>query len=333
MADLNQIFDLIDSVKMYPFVVAYSGGKDSTVSLDILGRYVVERGLSSPVYVIYNETYLDPPPVRKWVYSHLEAVKKWASSNGYNFNVIIITPPEGKDFFTLMLDRGYALPIIRRHAPWCNKEMKTRPTDRFLREVMRKNGYNTLVYITGGRVTESSRRKKSLTNLGVVTPLSVVTREYVGRVYYLAPIYYLTDEKVLEYLRVNSPSIFGDSYEPLLELYKRYGEDGRKLRTGCWIYPQVKHDKFLEAYSKDHPEYKLVLEAREKIISISENPKYRTAISKNGNPSGRITPEGIREIAKILYNLLQTPVGQELMKDYLEAVPSLREKIIKLAQE
>jgi len=331
--DLSEIFDIIDRVKNYPFVVAYSGGKDSSTALDLLASYALERGLSSPVYIFYNEVWLDLPPIRKWVYSHLDVVKKWADANGFNFKVLITTPPEGKDFFSLVLDKGYALPVIRWHAPWCNKEMKTRPTDRLLKSIMKENNYDTIVYITGGRIAESSKRKRSLENFGVYSPLSVVNREYVGRTYYLSPIYNWEDEEVLEFLKTHSPSVFGDSYEPLLELYSRYGEDGKKLRTGCWICPQVSRDKFLEAYARDHPEYKVVIEAREKIISISENPKYRTAVSKNGYPAGRITPEGIKEIAKVLYNLLQTVVGKELMKDYLESVPSLKEKIVKLAQE
>lgn len=330
MPDLEKVFELIHKVRAFPFVIAYSGGKDSSVTLDIVARYADKYGLEAPIYVVYNETWLDPPPVRKWVYSHLEAVKRWAKQTGRDFKIIITTPPPGKDFFTLVLEKGYALPVIRWHAPWCNKEMKTRPTGRLLKKIMQENGYKTLVYVTGGRITESSRRKKSLRKLGVESPLSVTKKEYVGKVYYLAPIYDWKDEEVLTYLKENTPTIFGDSYIPLLNLYRRYGENGRKLRTGCWICPQVKRDKFLEAYAKDHPEYKIVLETRDKIINISENPKYRTAISKNGYPAGRITLEGRRLIAKYLYELIQTDVGQKLMKDYLEAVPSLMNLIYTL---
>ena len=321
---LRSLFSLIDKVRKYPFVVGFSGGKDSTTVLDIIGRYVSNRRVNTPVYVVYNETWLDPPPIRKWVYQHLEAVRKWSSRGGFNFNIIITTPPPGKDFFTLVLERGYALPVIRRHAPWCNKEMKTRPTGRLLKRIMKENGYQTMVYITGARVTESGKRRKSLEGLGVRSPLSVVKKEYVGKVYYLAPVYDWRDEDVFNYLRNHNPSIYGDRYDTLLNLYSKYGENGVKLRTGCWICPQVSRDKFLEAYAEDHPEYKLVLEAREKIIGISENPKYRTAISKNGYPAGRITLEGRKEIAKILLELIETDVGKELMRDYLDSVPSLK---------
>ena len=326
---MEEIFSLMDKVRTYPFVIGFSGGKDSSTVLDIIGRYISNRRVNTPVYVVYNETWLDPPPIRRWVHQHLEAVRNWSSENGFNFNIVITTPPPGKDFFTLVLERGYALPVIRSHAPWCNKEMKTRPTGRLLKQIMKENGYQNMVYITGARVKESGRRKKSLEGLGVRSPLSIVKKEYVGEVYYLAPIYNWGDEDVFRYLKTNNPSIFGDSYDTLLELYRKYGENG-KLRTGCWICPQVNRDKFMEAYSEKHPEYKIILEARRKIIDISENPRYRTAISKNGYPAGRITEEGRREIAKILLNLLDTDVGKELMGDYLKSVPSLKELIISL---
>lgn len=320
---LSKTFSLLDEVRIYPLVIMFSRGKDSTTVLDIIGRYAVTRGLETPVYIIYNE----------WVYSHLEVVKKWSTDNNIDFNVITITPPSKKDFFSLVLGKGYALPVVRRHAPWCNKEMKTRPTGRLLKQIMKEKNYENIVYITGGRITESGRRRKSLENLGVYSPLSKIKKEYVGEVYYLAPIYDWKDEDVFNYLRNHNPSIYGDRYDTLLKLYSKYGENGVKLRTGCWICPQVSRDKFLEAYAEERPEYKIVLEAREKIISISENPKYRTAVSKNGYPAGRINLEGRKQIAKVLFDLIKTDVGRELMRDYLDNVPEIKSLIISLAEK
>jgi len=324
---IARALELIDLVAGYPLAVAFSGGKDSTVALDLIGRYAVERKVER-VYVIYNETWLDPPIVRDWVYDHLLSVEQWAKRNNQPFKVLVITPPPGKDFFTLVLERGYALPVIRRHAPWCNKEMKTRPTARLLRRILREEGYDTLVYVTGSRITESPRRRKSLENLGVTQALKKVKMEYLGEVYFLAPVYDWSDEEVFEYLR-NNDSVYGDSFGPLLELYRRYGENGVKLRTGCWTCPQVPRDYFMEAYAREHPEYRAVLEARKKIIAISENPKYRTAISKNGHPAGRITEEGRRQIAEVLCRLLETRAGREMLADYLENVPRFRELLRK----
>ena len=307
------VFKLLDKVRNYPMFVMFSGGKDSTVVLDLIGRYVVKHGYDSDIYVVYNDVWLDPPPVREWVYSVLSYVKSWSN---YKFNVVVINPPRGKDFFTLMLERGWAAPVVRMHAPWCNKEMKTRPTARFIRRLMAVKGYRKVVYVVGARASESIRRRRSLRSLGAMEALRSIRMEYLGEVFFLAPIYNWLTWQVFKYMKEFKRSVFGFSFEPLLSLYK-YAVDGR-LRVGCWVCPQVSRDYFMEMYVRDHPEYKILLDVRKKIIEISENPKYRTAISKNGHPSGRLTIEGRKLIALELKKLLSTGIGRKVMKDYLK---------------
>ena len=135
LSRLVRVFDIFEKARKLelPWIIMYSGGKDSTLVLHLAASYALVMGLEKPVYVVYNESYLDPPPVRNWIYRHLSAVSEWSEETGIPFRVVVIEPPPGKDFFSLVFERGYAFPRVRRHAPWCTKEMKTRPTARFFR--------------------------------------------------------------------------------------------------------------------------------------------------------------------------------------------------------
>jgi 3''-phosphoadenosine 5''-phosphosulfate sulfotransferase (PAPS reductase)/FAD synthetase and related enzymes len=321
---VERAFELLSLVAHLPIVVCYSGGKDSTVVLDIVGRFAENHDVER-VFVVYNDVWLDYPVVRRWVYSHLEHVKLWSKLKRKPFEVLVVTPPKGKDFFTLVFEKGYALPTVRMYAPWCTKEMKTRPTARIIKQRLQELGYSTAVYVTGVRVYESVKRKHSIFKLGVTEPLKKLRIEYLGEVYYLALIFDWTDEDVFNYLKSNK-SVYGDSFEPLLDLYK-YASNG-KLRTGCWVCPLVLKDNFGHTYANVHKEYKVVLKARERLIEISENPMYRTAV-KGNYPAGRLNEEGKRKVAEVLCELLKTDVGREIMQDYITNVPTIKDLLVR----
>jgi 3'-phosphoadenosine 5'-phosphosulfate sulfotransferase (PAPS reductase)/FAD synthetase len=272
--------------------------------------------------------FLDPPPIRDWIMYHLGVVSKFSERNSLLIKTIVLPPPKGKDFFSLVLERGWSLPVFRGFAPWCVKEMKTRPTAKLIKKIIKENNFVEYAYATGVRARESIRRLRSAKRLGITDTVRRIKMEYIGEITHIAPIYWWTDEDVIEYLEENISNIFGGSYKPLLDLYKRHAVEGKRLRTGCWICPQVKDDYFLESYSKEHPEYRIILETRRRIIEISENPKYRTGPVKNGYPTGRITLEGRRLIALELKKLIETKIGYQVMKPYIDntGILSLIEK-------
>ena len=295
-----------------PWIINFSGGKDSTVVLHLALQYILEKGSNVKLHVIYNETYLDIPIIRNYVYKVFRKLKRFCKENSLNVELHIIEPPVGKDFFTLVIDRGWPLPRVYKHAPWCVKELKMRPTAKYLLS----RGMKNVIYITGLRFEESIKRRKSMENIGFNKPISLVEKEYLGKTIAVSPIFSWSSKDVFQFLRRNKPP-YMKSYRELIRLYSLYGSND-KLRTGCWTCTLINKDTMLNNLAKYNPEFGIVLDVKEEMRRISENPKYREKVSKNGFPKGKLTLEGRRQIISSLCKLLRSKVGVEILKPYIE---------------
>ena len=277
-----------------PFVLGFSGGKDSTTTLSLLIE-AMRRGVKiSKLYVAYADTLFEQPVLHK---EALEALESLKGIEGVE--PVVLKPAEGEDYVSMVVEKGYPVPAW--YFRWCVDRLKIRPMKRFMKAV------GNAVRVLGVRADESSSRMR--------TTLVKGERPAIihGESPTLRPIIEWTEADVVSYLR-SAKRWDGRSFSYLLDLYGYEIEDAcapnvfcpvkihvkegvtayTSVRFGCWLCTVVKRNKM--------PVDPLLEETREKLRAISDDPKNRIYI--NGKPR-KLTFEARKEIARLLLSVLE----------------------------
>ena len=241
----------------HPWVIGYSGGKDSTVitqltwmALDALP----ESKRKKAVYVITTDTLVENPIVANWVESSLETMKVSAKEQGLNIKPRLIKPALKDRFWVNLLGRGYPAP--RRGFRWCTDRLKIRPTNEFIKKAVNKFG--EVVLILGVRSDESADRAKNIKKYAMEGSKRSKHTSLVNCFVY-SPISDWSNEDVWMFLQKYENS-WNYSNEELLNLYQGATEDNEcpvvvdtstqscgSSRFGCWVCTLVTQDKSMTA--------------------------------------------------------------------------------------
>ena len=118
-----------------PWIVGYSGGKDSSACLQlmwqVLEKIKKENKKIKPLYVITTDTLVENPIVSLWVKTSLDLLKTKAKEKGLPVFPQLLTPNINETFWVNLIGKGYPAPNNKFR--WCTERMKIRPSDRFLR--------------------------------------------------------------------------------------------------------------------------------------------------------------------------------------------------------
>ncbi len=124
-----------------PWVVGYSGGKDSTATLQLIWNAIA--GLPSEkrrktVYVITTDTLVENPIVAMWVNNSLKQMELEAKVQGLPFEPHLLKPDFKETFWVSLIGKGYPAP--KGKFRWCTDRLKIHPSNRFIRNVVRVKG-------------------------------------------------------------------------------------------------------------------------------------------------------------------------------------------------
>jgi len=127
-----------------PWVVAYSGGKDSTMTVQIILETISRlKNHNKEVHVVYADTKVEPPPVVENATLFLRRIAEWAISNSLPVSTAVLAPPIHERSFVLMIGRGYLPPT--RYFRWCTDRLKVRPIKRYVRSLIKRYGASTVI--------------------------------------------------------------------------------------------------------------------------------------------------------------------------------------------
>src|ERR1035441_8331249 len=242
-----------------PWVVGYSGGKDSTATLQL--TWMALEGLPpekrhKPIYVISTDTQVENPVVAKWVENSLETMTQTATEKGLNVKPHRLTPAVQDTFWVNLIGKGYPAPRFKFR--WCTERLKINPSNAFVRDVVKENG--EAILILGVRKAESSgrnHRMKKFEAQRIREFLSPSTS--LANCFIYSPIENWSNDDVWLYL-MQYKNPWGYTNKDLLTMYQGASPDGEcplvldtttpscgDSRFGCWVCTLVDKDKSMNA--------------------------------------------------------------------------------------
>ena len=251
-----QTLYLSDSI---PWIVGYSGGKDSTATLQLIW-YALEqlpRELrNKTIHVINTDTLVESPIVSKWVQGSLDKMNQAALEKGLPIETHRLIPESNNTFWVNLLGRGYPFP--RKKFRWCTTRLKIQPVNAFIKSKIAEHG--EIILVLGTRKAESANRAKTMAYYEkkrvreLLSPNPTLANELV-----FSPLSEWTDNDVWAFL-MQYKNPWGLSNNDLLTLYRGATVDNEcplmieedlpscgKSRFGCWVCTMVEKDKSMEA--------------------------------------------------------------------------------------
>ena len=242
-----------------PWVIGYSGGKDSTAVTQLvwtaLSRLDPAKKNHKPVYVITTDTLVENPVVAAWVRSSLDAMRQESQRQQLPFFPELLEPPPNESFWVNLIGRGYPAP--RPGFRWCTERLKIKPTSRFIENTASRFG--EAILLIGARKAESATRSASLSRRQSLTKEGLTAHPDLVSTLVYAPIQDWSNDDVWTYLmRAQNP--WGTSNKDLMSIYRGATEDNEcpivvdtttpscgNSRFGCWVCTLVEQDKSMKA--------------------------------------------------------------------------------------
>jgi DNA sulfur modification protein DndC len=302
----HAVYDRLSVAVGLPWLVTFSGGKDSTTVLDLVYRFSQDNRVEFTV--LHNEELLKPPPIFNWVYRVLSEVAK------RGVRVVVTVPRD--DYLTVVFEKRYSPP-----GPafmWCTARFKERPTAKLVEEL----GWRKHALLTGVRMAESQRRLtyiKARCKIGDSCGEMYFIQKMTDSAIHIAPIVDWSDYEVVAYLKTHRQPWNGEDYSYLLN--KVYcGET--KIRTGCTLCTVVNRDLMLEMYAECHKDnrYLKATEVKKKLKDIGLDWNMRLYKSK------KLNYEGLRRVRELLIELFDA--FPELLAGYATFKPEVVEKYL-----
>ena len=281
-----------------PWVVAYSGGKDSTLLLQMTWEVLASLPSSArhrKIYVVGNDTLVESPLVVDHLRNTMEKIGAAATASGLPIETKITTPNIDQTFWVNVIGRGYIPPT--RNFRWCTDRMKIIPTNRLLERLVRS--HKRAVLLVGTRKSESRNRRRNMEKHGV-SGTTMSRHSTIPECRMFAPIAEFRDEDVWLTLIQRKPP-WGGTHRDLITLYRNAGggecplvltkEDAPSCGTssprfGCWTCTVVSKDRSLrgliDSGHEDTDFFEALYDFREWLVKLRENNSNRQRVRRNG---------------------------------------------------
>lgn len=333
-----------------PWVIGYSGGKDSSVVLQMIWYAI--RSLKPderihPIYVVASDTLVENPSISLRLLWIIKRLNELAIKHNMPLTAEIV-PPDLKDsFWVNLIGRGYPAPT--QQFRWCTERLKIRPITRAIEA--KRNKSDRLVIAVGTRFEESNTRKRVMEerrkNLESEFGGKITRHPELINTYVYSPIEELSTHDVWLYLLTTSAP--WDVEEPeeekedsrktdnelLYELYRDASGGECPLvitddtepcggsRFGCWTCTLVKRDTTAETlFERGQSWLKPLLDIRKKLTNTQppeEKKKYRDYKRRTGGVNfHRNNP------MEMVHGPYYLWFRKEVLKDVLEAQAQLR---------
>lgn len=328
--DTNNLSNLVEEIKsLYtsyklPWVIGYSGGKDSTTTLQLIWRALAELNpeqRTNQIYVITTDTLVETPVIVDFIKNNFLKIEEEAKKQNLPISTHKLSPAISDTFWVNLIGRGYPAPNSTFR--WCTDRMKIKPSNSFILEKVAEHG--EVILALGMRKGESQNRDKVIKNYEVQGyKLSRHSQLPGAWVYY--PIELFSSDDVWTYL-IQEKSPWGGDNRSLASLY-RSAQSGEcplviddttescgKSRFGCWTCTVVSKDKSMEAMIDSGEEWMTPLLDFRDWLSSTQNPEVKSEQREFKGRDGRVK---VSENGTLRYRTYKLEFSKAMLKRLLE---------------
>lgn len=353
----NTLQDLLDEIKFVyksdnrPWVIGYSGGKDSTVLTHLVYLMLnnlepVER--TKTVHIVSSDTLVENPLIKQYLDDMLHLLRKAAEKDKLPIVVKKVMPAADTTFWSNVIGRGFPTPRTNGTFRWCTDRLKIAPSGIYINEIIEKEKTEVVVLL-GVRKEESIARKRRIEGRELADRL-LNRHETIKQAFVYPAIVELTTDDVWKILMENSmKNAWGGDNGRIVELYS--GADGGECpfagfsckdaqpqtcgqsRFGCWVCTVVKEDKSLNGFIKTgHRELIPLAEFRKWLMAIRDVPEKREKKRRDGTVYwtnnnelgfGPFTWEARQEILERLLKIQKQMNYELISEDELRAIDEI----------
>jgi len=320
----------------YPWIVAYSGGKDSTLLLQLVFEMILalpDQERKRQVHVVSNNTLVESPLVINHLQKNMTLIRKTIAKTSLPMSATITKPCVDQTFWVNVIGRGYIPPT--RSFRWCTDRMKILPTSKFIERITAKHNQSTL--LVGTRKSESRSRRRRMENYQKKGQ-HMNSHNQIKNCRVFSPIADLTDNEVWAILLQSRPP-WGKTHRNLITLYRNAQggecplvlskEDAPSCgstspRFGCWTCTVVAKDRSLAGLvDSGFDELEPLLDFRDWIANLREEDKNRMSVRRDGTSRyredgrpvmGPFTMKVRRDILEKL-ELLECETGKKFLSE------------------
>ncbi|WP_103569410.1 DNA phosphorothioation system sulfurtransferase DndC [Campylobacter concisus] len=320
----NQIIKIYKKYKR-AYIVAFSGGKDSTCVLQLVYEMMLNlpKDELNPTYAILSDTLVEAPNVAIYFKNIVNSINSDAAKRKIPFKIIIAKPSDQDEFWANLIGKGYPSPT--RTFRWCTERLKINPMKSIVKEITDKHG--SAIMLLGVRKSESINRRISIEKR-ILSEDGFSKHDDYENVLIYSPIKEWQTEDVWSYLTIQNPPPWDVSHNFLFDLYTQASGDECQFiidkkqsscggsRFGCWVCTLVSEDKSMQGFIKSGEEKLRPLnEFRNFIKQAREDDSMRSDFKKDGSfRRGPFTSNARKVILKKLLEC-ESKFGGELISD------------------
>jgi DNA sulfur modification protein DndC len=313
-----------------PWVIGYSGGKDSTTALQLIWyslRSLSREQLSKPVYVIASDTLVETPKIVDYIDGSLARMNEAAAAQGVPFRAHKVQPLIEDSFWVNLIGKGYPAPSNKFR--WCTERLKIDPANRFILDKAAQ--YGEVMMILGVRKDESATRAQVM-SLHQIKGSVLSHHTSLPNAFVYTPIADFSVDDVWSYL-LQVPSPWGNNNRELVTLYRnaQAGEcplvvDDKtpscgNSRFGCWVCTVVTRDKSMEAMIDNGEEWlEPMLDFRD-LLASTHDPAVKAQVRRSKRRNGRVQ---LTRAGRIMPGPYRLAFRQKLLRRLLEVQKQVR---------
>lgn len=272
-----------------PWIIGFSGGKDSSLVVQILISALCQLPLNKrkKLHIFYCDTGVEIPVLKDYIKNTLQNIEEECKGLGIDVSVKAVKPPIKDRYFVKVIGRGYPPPtnIFR----WCTDRLRIDPIQAAIKQYV---GDDKATVVLGTRFSESDERDKILRTNALDSQYLFKQQGYKQTTLF-CPIVDFTTEDVWDGLN-GIKGVSAINLHLISKIYKdisgecpiiRLPETNpcSKGRFGCWTCTVVRKDKasknlILNGYESLEPLYNF----REWLLSIRDDIEFRCTVRRNG---------------------------------------------------